>query len=197
MTRLGLRQFLIGLALTLALAKTAGAQQGANAEKDNPCSSNDFPAELRNKLKSEYAAWKIQNLQDLSPSANARWAGGSFTGCPGIAVGEFRETSGTSYAVLLVPQEKPDSGYQLISYTPKSSSSEAEFRIVEKRSLPGASNFFLRTGKMSELFDEESRRKFQIKAKEAFLLFDVGEQEYEVDAYFWSNGAYRNSPVDL
>jgi hypothetical protein len=46
------------------------------------------------------------------------------------------------------------------------------------------------------LFDEQSRRKFQVQANEGILLVDSAENEYEADVYFGANGRYQHEPVD-
>jgi len=189
--------FLIWVALYLALPSSVWSQQAKAPDPDAACAVSSLPEGLQKKLSAQFASWKIQELHDLSPSATARWAGGYYTGCPGFAAGEFREKHRPSYGVLLVPREKPDSAYRLVIYSQASGDSDEEFAVVEKRDAASASNFFLNTAHLNELFDEDSRRKQHMSAKDAVLLFDAGETEYEVDAYYWSENAYRNSPVDL
>jgi len=162
-----------------------------------PCSTETLPHPFQKKLITEFSSWKIQDVADLSPSAKARWFSAEYADCPGLAAGEFRENKRQSYAVLLVPREKPDSAYRLAIYTPAGPDFKAEFQILDKGDDAGASNFFLHAARTDKLFDAPSRRKFHIETTDSFLFFDCGEQEYEVDAYFYADGAYRSSFVDM
>jgi len=179
------------------LAETTWSQQAKAPDQDSTCASGSLPEGLQKKLAAQFASWKIQELHDLSTSAAARWAGGYYTGCPGIATGEFREKHRQSHAVFLVPRDKPDSAYRLVIYSQPTGASEEEFAIVDKRDGAGASHFFVNAGHLNELFDEDARRKRHMSAMDALLLFNAGDTEYEVDAYYWSESAYRNSPLDL
>jgi len=187
----------IWAALWLGVPRTTWSQEAKIPDANAACAASGLPEGLQKKLSAQFASWKIQGLGDLSPSAAARWAGGYYTGCPGIAAGEFREKRRQSCAILLVPHDKPDSAYRLVIYSQASGDSAEEFAVVERRDAAGASNFFVNTGRLDELFDEDSRRKSHMSAKDAVLLFDAGETEYEVDAYYWSENAYRNSAVDV
>jgi hypothetical protein len=193
----GLIHVLIWMTLWLALPKAACGQQTNSPAQDSACSTGSLPDGLRKKLAAQFASWKIQELHDLSPSGAVRWSSADYTGCPGIAAGEFRERHRQSDAVLLVPREKPDSAYRLVIYSASTGTAEEEFNVAEKRDVAGAANFFLNTAHLDELFDVEARRKSHMSAKDAVLLFDAGETEYEVDAYYWAETAYRSSPADI
>jgi hypothetical protein len=94
----------------------------AVATKVKPCTLESLPDELQVRLRTDHASWKIQDFSSLSPKAKARWhserrqPGQMEPDCPGIAVGEFK-TSQLSYAILLVPIEKPDAAYRLVIFT--------------------------------------------------------------------------------
>src|SRR6201999_4366610 len=88
----------------------------AFATKVKPCTLESLPDEFQVRLKTEYASWKIQDFSDLGVRARARWQGEKPLECPGVAVGEFK-TSQLSFAVLLVPIEKPDAAYRLVIFT--------------------------------------------------------------------------------
>ena len=183
----------IGMTLPVAVYS-----QSKNAKADpNPCSTETLPHPFQQKLMAEFSSWKIQDVSDLSPSAKARWYSAEYADCPGIAAGEFRENKRQSYAVLLVPREKPDSAYQLVIYTASGPQYKEEFQVLDKGAAGGASNFFLHGTVTEKLFDGPSRRKLHIETHDSFLFFDCGEQEYEVDAYFYADGAYRSSFVDM
>jgi hypothetical protein len=163
----------------------------------NSCSADTLPSQFREKLSIGFGAWKIHELGDLSAFAKGRWDSAKYAGCPGIAIGEFRENSRQSYAVIIVPREKPDSAYRLMIYTPSGPQFKEDFQIVDQGDVAGASNFFLHTARSEKLFDAPSRRKFHIGSNDSLLFFDCGEKEYEVDAYYFSDGKYHSSFVDM
>lgn len=189
--------FVTRLAICIILLTTVGTQPIGARANDATCSLNAFPVALQKKILAEFSSWKIQELGDLSLSAKARWHSANYLGCPGIAAGEFRENGQESYATLLVPREKPDSAYRLVIYSLNSANHGEEFRIVDTDDSLGASNFFLHVARTDKLFDGPSRRKFHIGTNDSVLLFDAGKTEYEVDAYYWSEGEYRSSPIDM
>ena len=183
--------------LSLALPAAALGQAEVSKHDEKSCSTNTLPTELQKKLAEQFANWRIQELRDLSPAAKARWYAGYYTGCPGLAAGEFRENGRGSYALLLVPAEKPDSAYRLVMYTPAAAKSAEEFDVLDKQDAPGASNFFVTSEKTADLFDAAARRNSDITAKETMVAFEVGENQYQVNAYYWADGAYRAVPLDL
>jgi hypothetical protein len=193
----GLIRAVILAGICLTLPGAVCSQPVADRVNHNPCSSDNFPVQFRQRLIAEFGSWKIHELDDLSAFAKARWHSAKYAGCPGIAVGEFRENNRQSYAVIIVPREKPHSAYRLIIYTPSGPQFTEEFQIVDRGDVAGASNFFLHTARSEKLFDAPSRRKFHIGNKDSLLLFDCGEKEYEVDAYYYSEGEYRSSFVDM
>jgi hypothetical protein len=69
--------------------------------------------------------------------------------------------------------------------------------VVEKSDEQGASNYFVRKVSIRNFLSEESKTRFQVKANEAILKVYSSDQEYESDIYFWSNGHYRQEPVDF
>jgi len=69
-------------------------------------------------------------------------------------------------------------------------------KTVEQFDDGGADNFFIHGVQISRFFDEQSKRTFQVYARECILLVDSAESEYETDLYFWSNSRYERQPVD-
>jgi hypothetical protein len=170
------------------------------------CNFGSLPSGVQNLLKGELAVWKVQEAENLSEYTRKTWAGKKPVKCPGIAVGLFQNANVASYAVLLVPVPHPehpkagfsetDLGVRLIVFTPKVGLSSYEATVVERSNDNIPSNYFIRKAPISRLFNEESKRKFQVRATEAILMVDSAEHEYEADIYFWSNGRFRQEPVD-
>jgi hypothetical protein len=161
------------------------------------CKLSLLPSEIQTRLKQDFDAWKIQETEDLSEPARKTRAGKKPPACPGIAVGLFEGTATPSYAVLLVPADHPDTGYRFLVLSRKAGQPSYGLTVVEKSDDHGASNYFIRKVAVTEFFSGESKKKFQVQATEAILMVDSAAQEYEADIYFWSNGRYRQEPVDF
>ncbi len=166
------------------------------AQEPALCNLGSLPSDIQNRLKSDFGSWKIQEPENLSEYTRKTWAGKKPPACPGIAVGLFQSAKTPSYALLLVPIEHPDAGYRFLVFSRKTGQSSDESTVVEKSDDHGASNYFIRKVPISKFFGEESKRKFQVQATEGIVMTDSAEQEYEADIYFWSNGRYRQEPVD-
>jgi len=173
----------------------------ANASKVKPCTLESLPDELQARLKTNYSSWKIQDVSNLSVNAIARWRGEkrqprqTEPDCPGIAVGEFR-TSQLSYAILLVPIEKPDAAYRLVIFTLSSGSAPGSLDTADQWDNGGAANYFIHPVRIAKVFSGEWVRKLKVAAKDGVVSVDAGENDYGADVYFWANGQYRHEPID-
>ncbi len=166
------------------------------AEGPTPCNLGSLPSDIRNRLKSDFGPWKVQEPENLSEHARKTWAGKKPPACPGIAVGLFQAVKTPSYALLLVPVDHPDAGYRFLVFSRKTGLSSYEATVVEHSDDHGASNYFIRKVLISKFFGEQATRKFQVQATEGIVMTDSAAQEYEADIYFWSDGRYRQEPVD-
>jgi hypothetical protein len=187
----------------LLTAAPAFAQQGSSppapakpGEESALCKPGSLPQDVQSRLKSEFGSWKIQEPAALSPRAHERWESEKPLDCPGIAVGQFDSSKTPSYAFLLVPIKRTDRGYKFLVFSPKASQPSYETRVVEDSNHGAWANFFIHKILIRRLFDEQSRRKFQVQANEGILLVDSAENEYEADVYFGANGRYQHEPVD-
>jgi len=173
----------------------------AFANKVKPCTLEWLPDEVQVRLKTDYSSWKIQDLPGLSVKANARWQSEKRTPsqmepeCPGIAVGEFK-TNQLSYAVLLVPIEKPDAAYRLVIFTLSSGTAPGSFETADEWDNGGAANYYIRPVHIAKVFSSEWVRKLKVPAKDGVISVEAAENEYGVEVYFWSNGQYRHEPID-
>ena len=169
---------------------------GASLDEASTCSLGSLPSDIRNRLKSDFSAWKIQEPENLSEYARKTWADGKPRTCPGIAVGLFQSASTPSYAFMLVPADHPEAGYRFLVFTRKARKHSYEAAVVEKSDEHGASNYFIRKVPVSRFFNKKSKKRLQVRATDAILMVDSAEKEYEADIYFWSKGSYRQEPVD-
>lgn len=189
----GLIQSLILLLGSIAVSDPQAAVAG---KPRNLCGPESLPMGIQRRLKEEYRSWKIQELENLSPSAHSRWESEKPLRCPGLAVGRFESATTPSYAILLVPVAHPDAGYRFLVFSRSTGDAGSEARLVEKLDQSGSANYFLHTTAISKFFDKASRKKFQAQTPDGILLVDSAEKEYEVDVYFWSGGRYRHEPLD-
>jgi hypothetical protein len=186
---------LIATALLLFGQPSSRSGGGARGAQDATCGLSSLPSDIQNHLRADYGSWKVQDPRSLSEYSRKTWAGRKPAVCPGIAVGQS-QTEKHTYAVLVVPINHPDEGYRFLVFNPKRDETSYEATVVERYDGPGGSNYFIRKGPVNEFFDRESKRKFQVQAADAVEMVDSAEQEYGAEIYFWSNGRYRNEPVD-
>jgi hypothetical protein len=187
---------LVTAALVLGQINLSRLARGKASEGPAPCSLASLPSDIQDRLKADFGSWKIQEPGSLSEHARKTWEGKKPRACPGVAMGLFQNAKTPSYAVLLVPADHPDMGYRFLVFNRKVGQPSFEVTVVEKSDDLGASNYFIRKAPISNFFNEDSKRKFQVQAADVILMVDSAEQEYEADIYFWSNGRFRQQPVD-
>jgi len=179
----------------VCLAAVIGTCPTSIAKKVKPCTLESLPSELQARLKTDYSSWRIQELPNLSVKAKARWQSERALECPGVAVGEFK-TSQVSYAVLLVPIEKPDAAYRLVIFTLSGGAAPGSLEIADQWDNGGAANYFIRPVRIAKAFGGEWVRKLKIGARDGVMSVEAAENEYGVDVYYWANGQFRHEPID-
>jgi hypothetical protein len=182
--------------LVFGQAGSAPPAPARATEESTACNLGSLPSDIQSRLKGDFGSWKVQETGTLSEHARKTWTGKKPSACPGIAVGLFQNAKAPSYAVLLVPVDHPDAGYRFLVFSRKAGQPSYEATVVEQSDDKGASNYFIRKVAVSRFFNEASKRKSQVQAVEAILMVDSGDQEYEADIYFWSNGHFQHQPVD-
>src|SRR5215472_8308387 len=173
--------------VTLLLLSVSGfGQQGPNPSTPVSCKLESLPRDVQTRLKQELDGWNIQQPENLTEHARARWKSEKPLECPGIAVGHFKSENLLSYAILLAQHSRPKGGYKLIVFNPQDDESSYQMEVLEESTDDDASNLFVHQEPVGKFFDERSRKKFDVRASEAILFADVGEKEYETDVYFWA-----------
>jgi hypothetical protein len=165
------------------------------SNKGKPCTLESLPDELQVRLRTDYASWKIQDYAGLHEQAKVRWLSERPLECPGIAVGEFR-TNQISYAVLLVPVEKPDAAYRLLIFTLSGGTAPGFLETADQWDGGGAANYFIRRVHIAKVFSTEWVKKLNVASKDGVMSVDAAENEYGVGVYFWADGQYRLEPID-
>lgn len=185
------------IVVTIAgLLFTALATPVASEDQSRACTLTMLPPEMQRHIQTNYSSWQVQDVSNLSASAKGRWQSEKPLSCPGIAIGLFQRVNQKSYAVLLVPANKPDTRYRLLVFTPSESGSPEPIRIIEQSDMSGASNFFVHQITISKFFSTEWVKKLRVSTKEGILFADAGKSEYETDIYFWTGEKYRHEAVD-
>lgn len=162
---------------------------------DDICTSDLLPVAIQRRIRQDFGTFAIQVPSLLSSSASKRWRAEEPLSCPGIVVGRF-EGNVTSYAILLVARNGPDSVYKLVVFSRKTGKLAYEPAIIEQESVRTTANLFIHNVRISKFFGEAARKKFQAKSIDGILLADAGENEYQTDVYFWTGSSYRHEPVD-
>jgi hypothetical protein len=158
------------------------------------CGANALPAEIQAALARDFSDWKIQQAADLSKMAHGRWAGDKKPACAGVAVGHFTGTDTTDYALLLAPAHAGEGGYRFVVFKQVATGYAAT--ILEKSSRGDAGNFFIRSVPSRDWIDDVTIKGSHVQAADAIEMIDCGENEYEADLYYWSNGKFTHSPID-
>src|SRR6266481_4562740 len=105
--------FLMTTALVFGETNSPSPVPAGAAGAPVPCNFGSLPSDIQNRLKSELATWKVQELENLSEYTRKTRAGKKPPTCPGIAVGLFQNAKVRSYVVLLVPVDHRDVGFRL------------------------------------------------------------------------------------
>jgi hypothetical protein len=177
------------LGTVLTIPVVAGDESGG-------CTLTRLPAEMQRHIQTNYSSWRLQDVSSLSATAKERWQSEKPVDCPGIAVGQFENMNQKSYAVLLVPADKPDTGYRLLVFTPNRRQAPKRFKAVEQSDKIGASNFFVHQIQITKVFSAEWEKKLRANTRDGILFVDAGESEYETDVYFWTGDEYGRKPID-
>jgi hypothetical protein len=164
-------------------------------EEPLKCTLDSLPTDIQTPIKRDFSSWRIQEAQLLSPHARKTLESKNPQACPGIALGLFRDSTTPSYALLLVSPDDPDAGYKLIAFSRPEGKPLYEPSEIEHSNDPGSSNYFIGKVVLSDIFGEQSKKKYKAQAPEGILLVDSAEQKHEANVYFLSDNAWRREPV--
>jgi hypothetical protein len=162
------------------------------------CSIDTLPSSVRAQLNADYVSWKIQDVFSLSPSARRSWEYlkiGKPSECPGISAGTFEDGS-EAYALLLVPRARPERAYRFLVFSNRPGGPLYRLTTVESSDKGGAQNLFIRTVRMSDLFDHASQQKLGITTNEGVLIMESGKSELFADVFFWTKEGYQHEPME-
>jgi hypothetical protein len=178
------------------LDTTTVASLPNSASEIPSCRLDSLPSELQHALESKFSSWKIQDTSNLSARAKEHWQAEKPLACPGVAIGQFETSGQLSYAVLLIPKQNPDSAYKILVFSPNPGDLTPALRPIDEWNKGGAASNFIHTVSIAKVFSAEWIRKLNVKTKDGILAVESGEDEYGVEVFFFSNGAFRHEPID-
>lgn len=95
------------------------------------CAETSLPAPISELLGAKFAGWRPQQISDLYGDDQKYWSESHPKECPGIAIGHFEFNDRLSYAVLLLPKSKQQSGYQIVVFSRMTSASPYTWKLLE------------------------------------------------------------------
>lgn len=187
------------LAVSVACAPESSSQLATPtrvSQEGALCKPDVLPRVLGEQLKSEFASWRILEASDLNRHVAQRWNAEKPLRSPGLAVGQFDGTTEPSYAILLVSKASPKTSYKVLIFTQKPSQTSYESQVLDQSDDGGADSQFIRSVEIKAFFDEDSKKKFKVNAREALLVVFASEREYQADVFFRTDKRYQREPVD-
>lgn len=175
---------------------TRGGVVGSSVGAADECGASALPSEIQVALARDFSDWRIQQASNLTDMAHGRWAGDKQTACAGLAVGRFTGMDTTDYALLLVPAHAGDPGYELVVYKRATQQAGYAKTVVEKSGHAKARNYFIRSVPASEWIDGVMIKSPRVQSADGIEVIDCGEDEYQTDVYFWSNGKFTHEAID-
>jgi hypothetical protein len=171
---------------------------GESKANNASCSLDVLPTAVGRQLNTEYSSWKIQDVFNLSATARRSWENkkyGKPSRCPGIATGTF-ENESEAYAVLLVPRARPERAYRFVVFSPRDGGPAYQSTTIEAFDEGGAQNLFIRSVRISDLFNTTARKKLGITANEGVVIVESGKDELWTDVFFWTQRGYRREATE-
>jgi hypothetical protein len=161
-----------------------------------PCVSPPIPIEVQSHLRSNFPSLRVKQSTDLT-LAQGLWKrnrpldSNQPLQCPGIVVGRFEPGTAAVYVFLLVPNDRPNSGFKLVAVRPQLGGAGVTSVVIEDQESAGAADWFLRPVQLNKVFDQEFVRGLRVR--EGFMF----AQPNGAWGYFWDAGRYKHEFIDL
>jgi len=151
----------------------------------DPCLKKNLPDAVKKLLEKEYPEWRLKKVEDLQGYDREVWLRVNPGLCPGIAGGRFELDSATSYALLLIPEETPETGYRLV-VARKSPGRGYELRVLDEHTDWNSRSIVVKRVPAGEYSNAQDETKIQLKLDAVLLerleawtvLYYYGHDEY-------------------
>lgn len=175
----------VALLIVVASIATVAAACASQASRPPACAEL-LPVTAKNRLARTFPGWAVLELAQLRQDERELFLEKSDSGCPGVAVGEFRRSGETAYAVVIVRTVRElrearlvllylqDGGYRIELL--REQADFASYPVVHKGS----------PGSYSAFYDKERR----IEAKHETIVFEILEATATV--FYWEAGEFRD-----
>jgi hypothetical protein len=159
------------------------------AQVADGCDEMKLPDAVSHVLKEKFPSWRPKQISDLDTDDQQLWKKAHDKQCPGIAEGHFERLGQTAYAVLLVPDAKPTSGYKLVVLT-KSGSGYAA-RVLDQADGQTYSGLVISSAAPGKFSDFENTKSVQLKLDSIYLEWiEKGAQ-----LFYWAGTRYHKLQV--
>lgn len=154
------------------------------------CSEPKLPDAATKLLKTQFPSWRPKQVSDLDEDNRGLWSKAHDRQCPGIAVGRFERADKSDYALLLVPNVNPGSGYKLILLG-TSRTGDYTVRVVDHAEGPTYSGLVISTLPPGKYSDFGGRKSVRIKLDSIHLEWiEKGAQ-----LFYWSASRYHKLQI--
>ena len=163
----------------------------ALAQNSNPCAESKLPRQIVKLIETKFSGWRPRQFSDLGSDDQQLWIKAHGNDCPGTAVGHFEGEDRLSYAVLLVPESDPATGYKLLVFNRTPSGDTYAWKLLD-RANAAYSGLVIETAPPGKYSDYEDARISVTTKLDGFY-----EEWIEKGAllYYWSGGRYKTVRV--
>lgn len=159
------------------------------AQAADASTATKLPDAARQVLKEKFPSWRPKEISDLGADDQELWKKAHSNQCPGIAAGHFERMGQTAYALLLVPDTKPTSGYKLVVLT--ESGNGYAVRVLDHAESETYSGLVISSAAPGKYSDFENMKSVQLRLDGIYLEWiEKGAQ-----LFYWSGDRYHKLQV--
>jgi hypothetical protein len=179
----------VGLLASVGLLSLSSAPVSA-AQVSTPCGEVALPAPINDVLKAKFPQWRPKQTSDLGSDDQQLWLKAHEKECPGIAIGHFESAGELSYAILLVPQSEPTSGYKIVVFSKGPTGDAYSWKLLDH--AEGQSDgLVISKAEPGKYSDFERMKTIQTKLDGVYVEWI----EKGAILYHWSAGRYHKLRV--
>jgi hypothetical protein len=172
-----------GLAASSVNGMAASSMSGNPEAWRGLCRADSLPADIREALHSSFEDWRIEEPQDLSQNALARWMADTPQSCPGIVSGHLKNRRSLDYVLLMVSRDSQ--AYRLYVFTEQGRNLYA-FKLLAQSDTDARDTFLNHANPPARYLPPRSS-----SAGDGILLIGVGEKGTGTMLFYWDQGDYQ------